>query len=283
MIAFNADGTVLASAVPGEARPDVADLPGLSGAESSGFHLAAPVTAGDEVTIAGRRADGTLVPLDGVSNGVATVRPGTEVLVRGSLVPVAATSVGMVEQVEQVDVPARQRAARLTRPGPATDWNWLRLRAPRDLAAGRYTVGTPAGDGPIRFRLLSDARRSVDVMVGACNQWYDESDVMVVSYPAARSGSPRRAARLTRPGGRHSWWGRMGSNHRPRDYESPALTTELRPRSAVSIRRGAEIDSASRTPRLRARLAGSQGRITQRCTSRRSTRRTRTERTPEYP
>ena len=26
-----------------------------------------------------------------------------------------------------------------------------------------------------------------------------------------------------------TWWGRQGSNLRPRDYESPALTTELRP------------------------------------------------------
>ena len=25
------------------------------------------------------------------------------------------------------------------------------------------------------------------------------------------------------------WWGRWGSNPRPRDYESPALTTELLP------------------------------------------------------
>jgi hypothetical protein len=26
-----------------------------------------------------------------------------------------------------------------------------------------------------------------------------------------------------------NWWGRRGSNPRPRDYESPALTTELLP------------------------------------------------------
>src|SRR5664279_2872041 len=28
------------------------------------------------------------------------------------------------------------------------------------------------------------------------------------------------------------WWGRQGSNLRPRDYESPALTTELLPRAS---------------------------------------------------
>src|SRR5262245_29059624 len=32
-------------------------------------------------------------------------------------------------------------------------------------------------------------------------------------------------------------WGREGSNLRPRDYESPALTTELRPRRYVHARR----------------------------------------------
>ena len=30
-------------------------------------------------------------------------------------------------------------------------------------------------------------------------------------------------------------WGRRGSNPRPRDYESPALTTELRPQSGLSV------------------------------------------------
>ena len=30
-----------------------------------------------------------------------------------------------------------------------------------------------------------------------------------------------------------TWWGRLGSNQRPRDYESPALTTELRPHRSL--------------------------------------------------
>ena len=33
-------------------------------------------------------------------------------------------------------------------------------------------------------------------------------------------------------------WGRQGSNLRPRDYESPALTTELRPHGAEDVRDG---------------------------------------------
>jgi hypothetical protein len=37
-----------------------------------------------------------------------------------------------------------------------------------------------------------------------------------------------------RPGGRA--WGRQGSNLRPRDYESPALTTELLPLELVFLR-----------------------------------------------
>src|SRR6185503_265168 len=41
-----------------------------------------------------------------------------------------------------------------------------------------------------------------------------------------RGGRRERTARV------RGWlrWGREGSNLRPRDYESPALTTELRPR-----------------------------------------------------
>jgi hypothetical protein len=31
-------------------------------------------------------------------------------------------------------------------------------------------------------------------------------------------------------------WARLGSNQRPRDYESPALTTELRARETVARR-----------------------------------------------
>jgi hypothetical protein len=43
--------------------------------------------------------------------------------------------------------------------------------------------------------------------------------------------APAPAAATTRgPTAAPSRWGRVGSNHRPRDYESPALTTELRPR-----------------------------------------------------
>jgi hypothetical protein len=32
-----------------------------------------------------------------------------------------------------------------------------------------------------------------------------------------------------------TWWGRQGSNLRPRDYESPALTTELLPLGCTEI------------------------------------------------
>ena len=85
--------------------------------------------------------------------------------------------------------PSGTAAARTTRPGQRR-LELVAARAPQDLAAGGYTVGTPAGDGPILFRLvITDARRSLDVMVGACNQWYDETDVMVVGYPARRSRS----------------------------------------------------------------------------------------------
>ena len=42
------------------------------------------------------------------------------------------------------------------------------------------------------------------------------------SGPSASSGPATGLESL-------DWWGRQGSNLRPRDYESPALTTELLP------------------------------------------------------
>ena len=37
-----------------------------------------------------------------------------------------------------------------------------------------------------------------------------------------------------------SWWARWGLNPRPRDYESPALTTELLARHCVALVEQAE-------------------------------------------
>ncbi|MGZ4735425.1 MAG: hypothetical protein ACXV8R_07460 [Acidimicrobiia bacterium] len=185
VVALNAEGTVLASAVPGDDRPDVASLPGRSGALHSGFHLAVPVAAGEDVVVAGRRADGTLLPLDLASHLVGTVTAGTAVRVGRSQVPVASGTGGSVEQGERLGIPAGTSAARLVRPGPPAGWNWLRLRSPDALAAGSYTMGTPAGSGHIQFRIVSDSRRSIDVMVGACVQWYDDNPTTVLSYPAS--------------------------------------------------------------------------------------------------
>src|SRR5438552_6864815 len=57
-------------------------------------------------------------------------------------------------------------------------------------------------------------------------------------------GSSRQAARSGRPWSRHSGpgrqWARQGSNLRPGDYESLALTTELRARGAGGTRSGGE-------------------------------------------
>jgi hypothetical protein len=185
VVALAADGTVLASTVPGNARPDVAELPGFEDARHSGFVLSAPVAEGEVVTVAGRRTDGTLLPLDATSDLVMTVEPGTDVSIGGTAVPVDATIGGTVELVESTPVPLGVRAARMPRPGEATDWRWLRFVAPSTLAPGAYSVGDPAGAGPIQFRLLADSRRSVDLMVGACNQWYSEDGgVEVVGYPA---------------------------------------------------------------------------------------------------
>ncbi len=185
VVALGADGTVLASVVPGDSRPDVAELPGLADARHSGFRLAAPVTAGEVVTVAGRRADGTLLPLDGTFDGISTVAPGTEVRVGDADEHVDAGVGGTMEIAKRKAVPDGLRAVRMPRPGRATDWRWLSLTSARPLAPGAYNVGEPAGAGPIQFRLLADDRRSIDLMVGACNQWYSgDGGVEVLAYPA---------------------------------------------------------------------------------------------------
>ena len=60
----------------------------------------------------------------------------------------------------------------------------MRVQAASGLAPGRYTVGPPAGNGPIRFRIVRRGRHRLDVMVGACNQWYDGQGATVLSFPA---------------------------------------------------------------------------------------------------
>ena len=55
--------------------------------------------------------------------------------------------------------------------------------------------------------------------------------------PSLLSPPPQRAMTWHLPDGRDAGsWGRRGSNPRPSDYESPALTTELRPRVWRSYR-----------------------------------------------
>jgi hypothetical protein len=185
VVAIGADGTVLASVVPGSSRPDVASLPGLANALHSGFRLVAPVAEGEVVTVAGRRADGTLLRLDGTFDGISTVEPDTEVRVGDADAHVDAAGGGTVEDAQRAAVPVGVRAARMPRPGRATDWRWLSLTADRRLAPGSYNLGDPAGAGPIQFRLLGDDRLSIDLMVGACNQWYsDDGGVEVLGYPA---------------------------------------------------------------------------------------------------
>ena len=53
---------------------------------------------------------------------------------------------------------------------------------------------------------------------------------------SSMTGSSRFRCRAT-----SRWWGRQGSNLRPRDYESPALTTELLPREATAAARSADV------------------------------------------
>jgi hypothetical protein len=57
-------------------------------------------------------------------------------------------------------------------------------------------------------------------------------------------------------GGAGGWvggWGRKGSNLRPRDYESPALTTELRPLDVAQARRATRQSVGQSRTRTRGR------------------------------
>ena len=41
-----------------------------------------------------------------------------------------------------------------------------------------------------------------------------------------------------------TWWARLDSNQRPRDYESPALTAELRARDKLNVERKYSYDTS---------------------------------------
>src|SRR5215510_9625936 len=55
-----------------------------------------------------------------------------------------------------------------------------------------------------------------------------------LSYGGSGQAVYDRSTACSRERGGRDVWGRKGSNLRPRDYESPALTTELRPRRILS-------------------------------------------------
>lgn len=183
VVALSADGTVIGSAVPGDVRPDIAGLPGHADALHAGFRLNVPVASGESFVIAARGDDGVLSPLGGLSGDIDTVVPGSSRRLRGRVATVGSREAGAIEKITTSSVPDGVRAVRFIRPGTSTDWNWLELRSPTPLSAGSYSVGVPAGAGPIRFRVVGDGQRSLDVMVGACNQWYTSSDVEVISFP----------------------------------------------------------------------------------------------------
>jgi hypothetical protein len=86
--------------------------------------------------------------------------------------------------------------------------------------------------------------------------------VVAVPGPASASGTGGAGTGRAAQVGPHRWglcrWGRQGSNLRPRDYESPALTTELRPRpsSGGNLPRSPPIAGNERPRALRAGQRG---------------------------
>lgn len=185
VLALGSDGTVLASVVPTGNRPDVAAFPGLSAARESGFSIDVPVAAGDAVTIVARRADGALLRVGPTIGSVLSPAVGAILRVGGTASRVAPGR-GSLETADLLPIKAGVRAYRVVVPGSPRDWNWLSISAQEPLVRGEYALGLPAGDGQSRFTLTRTGSTTENMMVGACNQWYDyASQVRVVSTPAA--------------------------------------------------------------------------------------------------
>ena len=173
VVALAADGTVLAASAP------IDDAP-----RGSGYRLEVPVESPEEVVVAARLADGTLLEITG--RGVTSSAPETR-LSGGETVTVGEAE-GEVESVTLVPISDGVRAYRVLVPGGPRDWNWLTLHGVGDLAVGAYTIGLPAGVGDIGLLLTQGGQESTSVMVGACNQWYDYlSPVRVISTPEMAS------------------------------------------------------------------------------------------------
>lgn len=87
-------------------------------------------------------------------------------------------------------------------------------------------IQTILGHGSAAFSLTVDAHLfDADLDDVAARIQELPGHIRVIAPAEADSAGP-----LSRTDLRKQSWGREGSNLRPRDYESPALTTELRPR-----------------------------------------------------
>ena len=97
------------------------------------------------------------------------------------------------------------------------------------VQAARATAPHTVTRRPTRFRRMASGYpwivRSPPLKAGsALPLGHMSLDLSEDLKQSSMTGSSRFRCRAT-----SRWWGRQGSNLRPRDYESPALTTELLP------------------------------------------------------
>src|ERR1700726_1640382 len=105
----------------------------------------------------------------------------------------------------------------------------LDVREPDEVAAWAYPIGVHIPLGQLGDR-LDELPRDVTIVV-ACHVGGRSAAAAKALSDAGRPASatsrgPTRGPRGARSQGRWGWW---GSNPRPKDYESSALTTELQP------------------------------------------------------
>ena len=187
-------GRVVATAVPGVARPDVAQTLESSRVLVSGFTLVMPEQL-SPLQVYSLNSDNTMSPL-GISTTVASsvvsagiahsVRTSDDVLhrvttedVRGSVDSGGTTS----ELVVSLDLPSGTRLS---------SYQWLELRATRPLPPGSVVLtdipGNPSHE--ITFNTLPTTHTQVSVPVGSCQQWHGYRSSPLLLLPSVWSVTP---------------------------------------------------------------------------------------------
>jgi hypothetical protein len=187
-------GRVVTTAVPGVARPDVAQTLGSSRVLVSGFNLVMPEQL-SPVQVYSLNSDNTMSPL-GIATTVASsvVSPGIAQSVRTSDDAVHRIATEGARGSVETGVSSTDRVVSLQLPSGTklASYQWLELRATRPLQSGSVVLtdlpGNPSHE--ITFNTLPTTQTQVSVPVGSCQQWHGYRSSPLLLLPSVWSVTP---------------------------------------------------------------------------------------------